>query len=392
MSDIYKSYGVSAAKEEVHEAIKVMKPSAAGNAFCQAVDLGGDDFHLLHADGAGTKAILAYLDYQERGDASVFEGIAVDSIVMNTDDMLCVGVVDQFIVSNTIGRNAKRIPQAVLTAIMRGYQNFCDLMSDHGIQIQLCGGETADVGDLVNTLIVDSTAYAKIAKRDFIEAGRLDPRKETVIVALASDGQASYETAYNSGLASNGFTVARHEMLSKYYAQTYPESFSDTLDIATVYNGPYRLQDQIAEVNRTVGQLLLSPTRTFLPVMKRVFDELRPEIRAIIHNTGGGLSKSMNFGKGVRYVKNNLFDLPLIFKLIRQGKDIPNRELWTIFNCGQRLELYVAPEHANTIIDIARSFNIRAQVIGYVEPCQEHYNEVIVSQNGETQVYQKELL
>ncbi|AIL32962.1 AIR synthase related protein [Basilea psittacipulmonis] len=389
MSDIYKSYGVSAAKEEVHAAIKVMKPSAAGNAFCQAVDMGDEYFHLLHADGAGTKAIIAYLDYKETGNPKVFEGIAVDSIVMNTDDMLCVGLVDQFVVSNTIGRNAKRIPQEVLTAIMRGYQQFCDEMSQYGVNIQLCGGETADVGDLVNTVIVDSTAYSKIKKSDFIEAGRIDPKKETVIVALASDGQASYESAYNSGLGSNGFTVARHEILSKYYADKYPESFSDSLDKATVYNGQYKLDQFMPQVGRTISELLLSPTRTFLPVMKKVFDELRPEIRAIIHNTGGGLSKSVNFGRGVRYVKDNIFELPFIFDLIRQGKDISDRELWTIFNCGQRLELYVASQHAQTIIDIATSFNIKAQVIGFIEPCEEGHNEVLVKHKGKSEIYTK---
>ncbi|NOL49590.1 AIR synthase related protein [Pelistega europaea] len=387
MSDIYKSYGVSSGKEEVHAAIKVMKPTSRSGAFCQAVAM-GDDYHIIHADGAGTKAILAYLAYKENGDARVFEDIAVDSIVMNTDDMLCTGITTDFLVSNTIGRNAQRIPQEVLSAIMRGYQQFADNMADFGINIQLCGGETADIGDLVSTIVVDSTAFAKIPQKNFIDASTLRPQKEVVIVGLASFGQSSYEQKTISGIGSNGFTVARHETLCKDYAHRFPETFSSTLNIEQVYNGKYHLFDQV-NGQQTVAELLLSPCRTYLPIMKTVYQELGSHILSVIHNTGGGLTKSINFGQNIRYIKDNLFDLPFVFELIQSNQDISFKELWSIFNCGQRLEIYCEATYAQTIIDVAKHFNVAAQIIGRIEPSASSKNEVLIQYKGNEVLYAK---
>jgi phosphoribosylformylglycinamidine cyclo-ligase len=311
---------------------------------------------------------------------------------MNTDDMLCVGCTDGFILSNTIGRNSHRVGKDILASIMLGYQHFADNMRQFGITISLCGGETADVGDIISTLIVDSTMYARFPKSRFIDAGKINQNPNNVIVGLASFGKANYESFSNSGIGSNGFTVARHELLSKKYGEQFPETFSNTINPSSVYNGQFSLSDALPGSDQTVGEALLSPCRTYLPIMAKVFDIYGDKIRSVIHNTGGGITKSLNFSSGMHYIKDNLFDLPPVFEAIKNNSNTNIKDMWSVFNCGQRLEISCDPSIATGIIEISQSFGVEAKIIGYTEPLKDSKtNKVSISHHGVTEEYLKTL-
>lgn len=366
----YGQRGVSAQKEEVHEAVRNLDAGLFPNAFCKIYPdhLGKDPdwVNVMHADGAGTKSILAYLYWKETGDISVWQGIAEDAIVMNLDDLLCVGITDQFLFSSTIDRNKHRIPGAVLSEIIQGSQRFFERMHDHGVHIEYLGGETADVGDLVRTIAVNGTLTARWPKSRIISNERI--QAGNVIVGLASFGQSTYEDRYNSGIASNGLTSARHDLLSTHYAQTYPETFESTMDSSVIYTGPYRLTDTVPgmpELN--IGQLLLSPTRTFAPVIRKMFEIHFEQITGMIHCSGGGQTKCLKYlPAGVALIKDNLFTPPIIFDLIQQSSQSTDPEMYQVFNMGTRLELYTDSDTADELIDIAHSFGVQAQVIGHV--------------------------
>ncbi|WP_033108915.1 AIR synthase related protein, partial [Leptospira interrogans] len=317
---------------------------------------------LMHADGAGTKSSLAYIHYKEYNDLKVFEGIAQDSLVMNLDDLLCIGTTGPYIFSNTIGRNAKLVNGQVLSSIIKGYSDFISKMNDYGIEVVSCGGETADLGDLVRTLIVDSALTCRIKKEDFIDCSLVKPNQ--VIVGLASDGQAIYEDSYNSGISTNGFTSVRHEILDSKYRDKFPESFApDIYDYA--YKGNFRLDDSLPKTNISIGSALLSPTRTYAPIMKEVFLKFRRNISGIFNNTGGGQTKCLNFGKNIRYVKDSLFSPPPIFEFLREKTSLSDRELYRTLNMGHRLEIICDNEIASDIIEISQKFNVSAKIIGY---------------------------
>ena len=369
---LYQQRGVSAQKEEVHAATAGLDHGIYPHAFCQVYPdyLGGDKdwINVMHADGAGTKTILAYLWWKETGDLSVWEGIAQDAIVMNTDDLLCVGIYDQLLFSSTIDRNKSLIPGDVLKAVIRGTQAFFDKLSDFGINIRYMGGETADVGDVVRTIAVNGTMTARWPKASTVTNERIRPGD--VIVGLASFGKTAYESAYNSGIGSNGLTSARHDALSKHYADSYPESYDPALAREVVYIGRHRLSDlvNIDGLQIHVGQLLLSPTRTYLPLMKELLQKHFTAIHGLIHNSGGGLTKVLKYvGEGIRIVKDNLFEAPPVFGILQEASGANAREMSQVFNMGQRLEIYAEPSNAKTIIEAAASFGIAAQVIGRVE-------------------------
>jgi len=365
----YEQLGVSPTKEDVHAAIADMDPGLYPGAFCMlmpdTLTNDPDKCLLMHADGAGTKSSAAYIYWKETGDASVFRGIAQDSIVMNTDDALCVGITNNLIVSNTIGRNAHRIDGEVLSEIIHGYVDFSRRMQAAGVFITLAGGETADLGDLTPTVVVDSTLTALAERSTIIDASRIKPGN--AIVGLASFGQASYESAQNSGIGSNGFTRARHALLDHGYAHKYPETFSSTLNENDVYQGPYQLGDTLPESDMSVGEALLSPTRTYLPVMDAVLSELRPGVTGIIHCSGGGQTKVLKFGSGLHVVKDNLFEPPPVFRAIEESGGVSRREMYKVFNMGHRLEVYCNPEAADEIVAIARAYSVGARVVGHVE-------------------------
>lgn len=367
----YDQRGVSASKDDVHAAIKHLDKGLFPNAFCKILpDLAAGDpayCNLLHADTAGTKTSLAYLYWRETGDLSVWAGVAQDAIVMNLDDMVCVGCTDNIILSSTIGRNLTLVPGAVLSAIIRGTSDFVENMRAQGVELHLAGGETADVGDIVRTVDVGITAFARLRRSDVIEA---NIQAGDVIVGLASFGQATYETEYNGGMGSNGLTAARHDVLSKGYAEQYPESFDPKLSPEVVYTGDRKLDEIIRVENQdiTVGKLILSPTRTYLPVLREVLEQYRPDIHALIHCTGGGQTKVLKFAPaGVHIIKDNLFELPPLFRLIQESSGTDWREMYQVFNMGHRMEIYLPAEKAGAVIDIARKFNIAAQIIGRVE-------------------------
>ena len=372
--------GVSAAKEDVHAAIKNIDKGIFPQAFCKIIPdiLGGDpDYcNIMHADGAGTKSSLAYMYWKETGDLSVWKGIAQDALVMNTDDLLCVGAVDNILVSSTIGRNKMLIPGEVISAIINGTDELMKQMREMGIGIYGTGGETADVGDLVRTIIVDSTVTCRMKRADVIDNANIQPGD--VIVGLSSTGQATYESCYNGGMGSNGLTSARHDVFSKYLAEKYPESYDHQVPDELVYSGMMRLNDEVPVkytvnqqvVNTTVsaGQLLLSPTRTYAPVIKVLLDEIRAEIHGMVHCTGGAQTKVLHFvGENCRVVKDNMFPIPPLFKLIQEQSKTDWKEMYKVFNCGHRMEIYVRPEIADKVIEISRGFNIDAQVIGHIE-------------------------
>jgi phosphoribosylformylglycinamidine cyclo-ligase len=375
----YAQRGVSASKDEVHEAIRHLDKGIFPGAFCKILpDVAGGDpewCNLMHADTAGTKTALAYLYWRETGDLSVWAGIAQDAIVMNLDDMACVGCLDQILLSGTIGRNKRWIPGEVIAAVIEGGRLFCEKMADYGVQIHLAGGETADVGDVVRTIDVGYTTFARMRRNAVLDA-RIRPGD--AVVGFASYGKAVYEDEYNSGIGSNGLTSARHDVLSKYYAEHFPESFEPGIPEEVAYCGGSRLTDTFE--GHLVGKLLLSPTRTFLPMIKVLLDEMRPSLHGLIHNTGGGQSKVKKFLHGCKVVKNNLFAPPPVFRLIAESSGTPAHERYQVFNMGCRLEAYLSPEAAEQAVAIARAFGIEAQVIGHVAPSE---GESVVVEVGE---------
>ena len=369
-SNRYMMRGVSAAKEDVHNAIKNIDKGLYPQAFCKIIPdiLGGDPEYcnIMHADGAGTKSSLAYMYWKETGDLSVWKGVAQDAIVMNTDDLLCVGAVDNILVSSTIGRNKMVIPGEVISAVINGTDELLEDLRKMGVGVYATGGETADVGDLVRTIIVDSTVTCRMKRSDVIDNANIRPGD--VIVGLASFGQATYEKKYNGGMGSNGLTSARHDVFSKYLAEKYPESYDHAVPEELVYSGGCRLDDKVEGTPVTAGQLVLSPTRTYAPVIKRLLDELRPEIHGMVHCTGGAQTKVLHFvGENCRVIKDNMFPIPPLFRLIQEQSHTDWKEMYKVFNMGHRMEIYVRPEVAEKIIAISKSFNIDAQIVGRIE-------------------------
>lgn len=369
-SQRYMMRGVSAMKEDVHAAIKNIDKGIFPHAFCKIMPdvLGGDPEYcnIMHADGAGTKSSLAYMYWKETGDLSVWRGIAQDAIVMNTDDLLCVGAVDNILVSSTIGRNKMLIPGEVISAIINGTDELLAGMREMGIGIYPTGGETADVGDLVRTIIVDSTVTCRMKRSEVIDNANIRPGD--VIVGLSSCGQATYEKQYNGGMGSNGLTSARHDVFAKYLAEKYPESYDKAVPDELVYSGNMHLDDKVEGTPLNAGQLVLSPTRTYAPVVKKLLDIMRPRIHGMVHCTGGAQTKVLNFvNENCKVVKDNMFPVPPLFKLIHDESGTDWREMYMVFNMGHRLEVYVNPEDAQTVIDTANGFNIDAQVVGHIE-------------------------
>ena len=369
-SNRYMMRGVSAAKEDVHNAIKNIDKGIFPQAFCKIIPdiLGGDpDFcNIMHADGAGTKSSLAYAYWKETGDLSVWKGIAQDALIMNIDDLLCVGAVDNILVSSTIGRNKMLVPGEVISAIINGTDELLQQMRDMGVGIYATGGETADVGDLVRTIIVDSTVTCRMKRSDVIDNANIRPGD--VIVGLSSCGQATYETRYNGGMGSNGLTSARHDVFSKYLAEKYPETYDHAVPDELVYSGSYRLDQPVDGAPVNAGQLVLSPTRTYAPVIKKILDERRSDIHGMVHCTGGAQTKVLHFvGDNCRVIKDNMFPIPPLFRAIHDESGTDWKEMYKVFNMGHRMEIYLSPENAQKVIDISRSFNIDAEIIGRIE-------------------------
>jgi len=367
----YEDLGASADKADVHKAIASEHPGIFPGAFCKVLpdSLAGSPEHclLLHADGAGTKSILAYLHWKETGDASVFRGIAQDALVMNLDDLAAAGAFGPFLLSNTIGRNAKRVPGEIISEIVAGYRDCAALLAAHGILVESGGGETADLGDSVRTLVVDSTVVARALRGQILSGDRLRPG--LAIVGLASAGRAAYETAENSGLGSNGYTLLRHAFLSPHYREKYPEAYAPEI-AELAYTGKYRLSDALpGGGGMTVGQALLSPTRTYAPILKAVMEKRGKDVAFIVHNTGGGQAKCLRFGSGLAYVKDNLFPPPPVFRLLREYGADP-RELFRTLNMGHRMEVYCDASAAEAIIAVSRSFGVEARLVGRTEASQ----------------------
>ncbi len=362
--------GVSAAKEDVHNAIKNINKGLYPQAFCKIIPdiLGGDPEYcnIMHADGAGTKSSLAYIYWKETGDLSVWKGIAQDALIMNTDDLLCVGAVDNILVSSTIGRNKMLIPGDVISEIINGTDELLAEMREMGVGIYATGGETADVGDLVRTIIVDSTVTCRMKRSDVIDNANIRPGD--VIVGLSSCGQATYEKEYNGGMGSNGLTSARHDMFAKYLAKKYPESYDQTIPDELVYSGNYKLTDDVESAPVSAGKLVLSPTRTYAPVIKKMLTEMRADIHGMVHCTGGAQTKILHFiNGGCKVVKDNMFPVPPLFRAIQKESGTDWKEMYKVFNMGHRMEIYVSPENADKVIEISKSFNIDAQIIGHIE-------------------------
>ncbi len=369
-SNRYMMRGVSAAKEDVHNAIKNIDKGIFPQAFCKIIPdiLCGDPEYcnIMHADGAGTKSSLAYMYWKETGDINVWKGIAQDALIMNTDDLLCVGAVDNILVSSTIGRNKMLIPGEVISAIINGTDELMADMRNMGIGIYGTGGETADVGDLVRTIIVDSTVTCRMKRSDVINNANIRPGD--VIVGLSSCGKATYEKEYNGGMGSNGLTSARHDVFSKYLAEKYPESFDHAVPDELVYSGSYKLTDEVEGAPVSAGKLVLSPTRTYAPVVRRILDEMRADIHGMVHCTGGAQTKVLHFvNNNCRVVKDNMFPVPPLFKAIQKESGTDWKEMYKVFNMGHRLEVYLSPEKAEKVIEISKAFNIDAQIIGHIE-------------------------
>lgn len=367
----YAQRGVSSSKDEVHKAIKNIDKGLFPKAFCKIIPdyLSGDEDYCLvmHADGAGTKSSLAYTYWKESGDLSVWRGIAQDAIVMNTDDLLCVGITDDILLSSTIGRNKNRIPGEVISAVINGSQEFADKMNALGIDITLTGGETADVGDLVQTIIVDSTVCARIKREDVIDNANIAPGD--VVVGLASFGQATYEDEYNGGMGSNGLTSARHDVFSKKVGEKYPESYDTQLDSSVTYCGGRELLEVEPTTGVTYGKLVLSPTRTYAPIIKEIFKKMRKSIHGMIHCSGGAQTKVLHFVDNLHIIKDNMFDVPVLFKTIQEESKSDWSEMYKVFNMGHRMEIYLPQEYAQEVIEISKSFNVDAKIIGRVEAC-----------------------
>ncbi len=368
-SQRYDLRGVSAAKEDVHNAIKNVDKGIFPKAFCKIIPdiLGGDPLwcNIMHADGAGTKSSLAYAYWRETGDMGVWKGIAQDSLIMNVDDLLCVGATDRMLVSSTIGRNKSLIPGEVIAAIINGTEELMETMRGYGIEIYGTGGETADLGDLVRTIIVDSTLTTRMRRADVIDNANINGGD--LIVGLASFGQATYETEYNGGMGSNGLTSARHDVFNKSVAEKYPETYDNRIPDELVYSGTKGLLDRIEAIDVTAGKLVLSPTRTYAPVIKKLLEEMRHEIHGMVHCTGGAQTKVMHFVENKHVIKDNMFPIPPLFKLIQEQSATDWSEMYKVFNMGHRMEIYLPEEYAEKVIEISRSFNIDARVIGHVE-------------------------
>ena len=366
----YTRRGVSASKEDVHQAIKSIDKGLFPKAFCKIIPdiLGGDPHYcnIMHADGAGTKSSLAYVYWRETGDLSVWKGIARDALIMNIDDLLCVGATDNILVSNTIGRNKRLIPGEVIAAIINGSEELIDELRALGIGVYATGGETADVGDLVRTIIVDSTVTCRMKRSDVIDNANISA--DDVIIGLASFGQATYENAYNSGMGSNGLTSARHDVFAKYLAEKYPESYDPALPDELVYSGNLKLTDKAEGLPLDAGKLVLSPTRTYAPAVKKMLDVMRHDIHGMIHCSGGAQTKILHFIDNLRIVKDNLFPAPPLFKTIQAQSGTDWKEMYKVFNMGHRFEIYIEEKHAQSIIDISQSFGIDARIVGYIEP------------------------
>jgi phosphoribosylformylglycinamidine cyclo-ligase len=399
-SGLYAKRGVSAQKEEVHAAVQNLNPGLYPNAFCKIYPdyLGGDEnfVNIMHADGAGTKSILAYLYWKETGDISIWKGIAQDAIVMNLDDLLCIGIYDNIVFNSTIDRNKHLITGEVLQQIINGSQQLFDTLKTFGVQIHYLGGETADVGDVVRSVAVNGTMTCRWPKNKLITNDKI--QAGDVIVGLASYGQATYETEYNSGIGSNGLTSARHDVLSKFYAQNFKESFDNNLDEAVVYIGKHRLNDswQLPDgTDSTIGKLILSPTRTYAPVLKELLQNNFEKIHGLIHCSGGGQTKCMKYlpqvsdglepSRHLKVIKDNLFAPPPIFNIIKENSGSNNKEMYEVFNMGCRLEIYCSAAHAQTMIDAAQKFNIAAQIIGRVEESDK--KELVIKLDAEELVY-----
>ncbi|MDR1707679.1 MAG: phosphoribosylformylglycinamidine cyclo-ligase [Prevotella sp.] len=365
----YNQRGVSASKEDVHNAIKNVDKGIFPKAFCKIIpDILGDDpeyCNIMHADGAGTKSSLAYIYWKETGDLSVWKGIAQDALIMNIDDLLCVGATDNILLSSTIGRNKMLIPGEVISAIIEGTNQLCDELSSLGVNIYPTGGETADVGDLVRTIIVDSTVTCRMKRSDVISNDNI--QGGDVIVGLSSSGQATYEKEYNGGMGSNGLTSARHDVFANYLAKKYPESYDASIPSDLVYSGNMELTNEINGLNIDAGKLVLSPTRTYAPVIKQILDKLRRHIHGMVHCSGGAQTKVLHFVDKVKITKNNLFPVPPLFKLIQEQSGTGWNEMYKVFNMGHRMEIYLPQSFAQEVIDISKSFGIDAQIVGFVE-------------------------
>lgn len=365
----YNLRGVSAGKEDVHNAIKNVDKGLFPQAFCKIVPdyLSGDEDYciVMHADGAGTKSSLAYMYWKKTGDISVWKGIAQDALIMNIDDLLCVGATDKILLSSTIGRNKNLVPGEVISAIINGTEELLETLRNQGIGIHSTGGETADVGDLVRTIIVDSTVVCRMKRSEVISNHTI--QDGDVIVGLASFGQATYETEYNGGMGSNGLTSARHDVFNKTLAADFPESFDPSVPSDLVYSGTKNLTDAVEDSPIDAGKLVLSPTRTYAPVIKQILDKHRSDIHGMVHCSGGAQTKVLHFVDNVHIIKDNLFPIPPLFKLIQEESRTDWKEMYKVFNMGHRMEVYVSPEHAQSIIEISKSFNIDAQIVGRVE-------------------------
>jgi phosphoribosylformylglycinamidine cyclo-ligase len=386
-SDTSKRYagrGVSASKEDVHQAIQNIDKGLFPKAFCKIVPdyLTNDDDYclIMHADGAGTKSSLAYMYWKETGDLSVWKGIAQDALIMNIDDLLCVGAIDNILLSSTIGRNKNRIPGEVISAIINGTEELISELQSHGVTIHSTGGETADVGDLVRTIIVDSTVTARMKRQDVIDNANI--KAGDVIVGLASFGQATYEKTYNGGMGSNGLTSARHDVFSHDLATKYPESFDDLVPMELVYSGTKQLAEKVENSSLDAGKLVLSPTRTYAPIIKKILEKYtNKEIHGMVHCSGGAQTKILHFVENLHIIKDNLFPVPPLFQMIQDQSKTDWKEMYQVFNCGHRMELYVSEEIAEDIIAISKSFNVEAQVVGRVEAA-ESKQLTIVSEYG----------
>lgn len=365
----YNQRGVSASKEDVHNAIKNIDKGIFPKAFCKIIpDILGNDSeycNIMHADGAGTKSSLAYMYWKETGDLSIWKGIAQDALIMNIDDLLCVGATDNILLSSTIGRNKMLIPGEVISAIINGTNELCEELSQLGVNIYPTGGETADVGDLVRTIIVDSTVTCRMKRADVISNEKI--QDGDVIVGLSSYGQASYEKEYNGGMGSNGLTSARHDVFANYLAKKYPESYDSSIPESLVYSGNMKLTDKIEGLGIDAGKLVLSPTRTYAPVIKSILDKLRPVVHGMIHCSGGAQTKVLHFVDNVKITKNNMFPVPPLFKLIQEQSGTDWKEMYKVFNMGHRMEIYLPAQYAQEVINISNSYNIDAQIVGFVE-------------------------
>ena len=369
MANRYDQRGVSSSKQDVHDAIKNLDKGLFPKAFCKIVPdfLCQDESYctVMHADGAGTKSSLAYMYWKETGDLSVWKGIAQDSIVMNTDDLGCVGVIDNLLLSSTIGRNKRLIPGEVLSAIIMGTEEVLDLLRDQGITITSTGGETADLGDLVRTVAVDSTIIGRVPRADIVDNSNIQPGD--VIIGLASSGKASYEEQYNSGIGSNGLTAARHDVFHYSLGNKYPESFDPQIPKDLTYSGRYQLTDAVQDSPLDIGRLLLSPTRTYLPLLKEILKSHRDLIHGMVHCSGGGQTKILHFVDDYHIIKDELFEIPLVFEIIQEESNTPWDEMYKVFNMGHRLEIYIGPEYAEDLVLIGQSFGVDTKVIGRVE-------------------------